>query len=699
MAQCVQTPTLTTTQVSTSESFFPTSSLVTSTLPGSVSTSIFRTCTQTNSSVPCEPTLTSSLVTLPGNTTVVTVPATGTSEIPITNVVTLFGSSCSSSPSSSPSSTPSSTPSITPSSTPSDIVSTPPPSLIPTSSTVTSDGSTFVDFSTITSSSSPTTIASPDNTGTSLFSSPSPSIPTPTANTSTSTPSPTLTTSSQTTGTSTSSISPPTTDTSFSSSSLPPSSFPITTSTTTFSSTSAVVQFTGSSNNLNGNHSTKKSSNAGPIAGGVIGGIAALALLGFLTWRLIKRQPRFDDIFNKDTGPHYKKRTNGESEPKPYTYGLIGGQNTTSNPIGVTPPSSPPPTQQNIGHDITNGQDNQGMAPQGQQPSTSNNIGPYQNGSGGNEIGHAPQSTGNDIGRVPNQPPLQHLRNPSLTPLLAGLGVAAAAGGANAAVASGSRPNSSRPSSSASSQPSGLGPLVLPAQTPGFASASSYPPALQNWTNAQGYTPPNSSPAVSNTQGYAPGPSMGASQGMGPSPGGSSNSMGPGPSNQGGSSWQPGPSAGGSSSGGSGTVYNPVPPGVMPILAAAGLLRNSNSQETSQRRQSEETYGRSGSPVSFQEQRVLQVTNAEPSSPSSRNSREIYDPNFYYSGQYEAASSSSLTAGPSGSSTSGVDGKGRPLNLRGEKAPLVHLDGSLYQEPDPAARRSVASPAPPEYRE
>ncbi|XP_006457816.1 hypothetical protein AGABI2DRAFT_114849 [Agaricus bisporus var. bisporus H97] len=71
---------------------------------------------------------------------------------------------------------------------------------------------------------------------------------------------------------------------------------------------------------------------------------------------------------------------------------------------------------------------------------------------------------------------------------------------------------------------------------------------------------------------------------------------------------------------------------------------------------------RAGSPVSFQERRVLQVMNADstplsPSSPAPRPStptgRSSLDPQR--------------------------DGKGR-LITKGEKAPIVHLDGSRYQE-------------------
>ena len=47
-----------------------------------------------------------------------------------------------------------------------------------------------------------------------------------------------------------------------------------------------------------------------------------------------------------------------------------------------------------------------------------------------------------------------------------------------------------------------------------------------------------------------------------------------------------------------------------------------------------------------------------------------------------------------------VDGKGRPVNLGGEKAPLVHLDGGRYEEPlvqigGPSS--SSNEPAPPAY--
>jgi hypothetical protein len=94
----------------------------------------------------------------------------------------------------------------------------------------------------------------------------------------------------------------------------------------------------------------------------------------------------------------------------------------------------------------------------------------------------------------------------------------------------------------------------------------------------------------------------------------------------------------------------------------------------------------------------LQVTNADPSEPlylPVGPSRQSYVGGSYFPNQ-GAASSASASAGPSqassGVATVAADGKGRPLNTLGEKAPLVHLDGGLYQEPAPDT-----VPAPPAY--
>ncbi|KDR73703.1 hypothetical protein GALMADRAFT_142159 [Galerina marginata CBS 339.88] len=659
MAACVQTPSLTRTDVSTSESLFPTSSVLTSTLPGSVSTSIFRTCTRTNTSIPCEPTLTSILVNIPGNTTVLTVPVTGTIDVPITNIVTLFGSSCSSSISTPPPDSPTS--SSTTSSTPVFSTSTPPPSIVTSSSVFTTDGSTFVSVFQSTTT-PPPTVVDTSSTGTSL----------------------------QFTDSS-SSFTPPTS--SSSSSTVPTLSYTSYSASPSTSAAVVVVQSTGTSLPNNGVHQNdKKANNTGPIVGGVVGGLVALVVLGLLTWKLIKKQSRFDDVFNQDHKHHNKPKK--DSDPKPYDYGLIG---QSTNPTGLDTHG----LDNNAGNDVGH----QG----GQQ--AGNNVGyqggndtGYQGGQGGNDVGYQGGnnigSGGNTTGSVPNQPPLQHLRNPSLAPLLAGVGAAAAAATANASASS--RPSSSRPSSS-SSQPSG--PLVTNApqgQYPPIPS-SSYPPALQNWSNTQGYAPMNApggyqNPATTNSQGYGAGPSM-----AGPSSGlthtGSVTSFGSDPSTYSTSSWA-GPSGSG---GGSGPVFNPALPGMVPLIAATGMRNNNKQKAPALPQQYEDPFARSGSPVSIQEQRILQVTNGEPSSPGA-NESGIYNPNAYYSA--EASSSSSTAAGPStsggsqaGSSSTGgvIDGKGRPLNFRGEKAPLVHLDGGVFEERAPDA--PIVGPAPPAYSE
>ncbi|ELR03149.1 hypothetical protein VC83_08460 [Pseudogymnoascus destructans] len=61
-------------------------------------------------------------------------------------------------------------------------------------------------------------------------------------------------------------------------------------STTGPSSSSPTAPFAGAPSSTDG--SAGKSSNAGPIAGGVVGGIAALALIAFLVWFLRRRKAR-----------------------------------------------------------------------------------------------------------------------------------------------------------------------------------------------------------------------------------------------------------------------------------------------------------------------------------------------------------------------------------------------------------------------
>jgi len=67
-----------------------------------------------------------------------------------------------------------------------------------------------------------------------------------------------------------------------------------------------------------------------------------------------------------------------------------------------------------------------------------------------------------------------------------------------------------------------------------------------------------------------------------------------------------------------------------------------------------------------------------------------------YAGIGSASSSSSMGGAASSSSQEEAplyDEQGRPLNMPPEKAPLVHLDGTLYQQPPSGSR------APPAYIE
>ena len=121
-------------------------------------------------------------------------------------------------------------------------------------------------------------------------------------------------------------------------------------------------------------------------------------------------------------------------------------------------------------------------------------------------------------------------------------------------------------------------------------------------------------------------------------------------------------------------MYAAPIPGIIPVMGGAATRHR---QQTS-----DPVYNRSGSPVSIQEQRILQVSNAGPD---------------------EASSSSAAINYPStADATTAYDGKGRPINLGGEKPALVHLDGGRYEEPsaggggDGVAPRPMGA-APPAY--
>jgi len=289
----------------------------------------------------------------------------------------------------------------------------------------------------------------------------------------------------------------------------------------------------------------------------------------------------------------------------------------------------------------------------------------------------------NDIGPQPSQVPPHHVRNPSLIPLLGAVGVAAAGAGA-ASISTTSQQSTSRPSTS---RPSTSQPSTSDSQMATQSGQGQDQGYLQNWG-------PNQTYGSTSTQGgyNAQGLASGSGQASGSVPT---------------SSLAPNTSVGstGSMPSGAGSSTGPYMPPIIPIIA--GSVRNNRQQ------QYEDPFNRAGSSSSgsTQEQRILQVTNADPF--SSYDEGSIYDPNIYYAeGPFSssAAAGSSSLAGPSGGTSSAsafvMDGKGRRHNTPREKVPIVHLDGELYQQPVPGAQMGFEnatsqSPgqAPPAYRE
>jgi hypothetical protein len=113
-----------------------------------------------------------------------------------------------------------------------------------------------------------------------------------------------------------------------------------------------------------------------------------------------------------------------------------------------------------------------------------------------------------------------------------------------------------------------------------------------------------------------------------------------------------------------------------PYCGGRPILLNQHKAGPSQRY--EDPFARTGSPVAYQDHPVLRVRNAEPSICSLRGLRR--------------RRSAHLACRCLDHQGRRYDGKGRPLNVGGEKAPLVHLDGGAYQE-------QPRTPAPPAYRD
>ncbi|KAF5330542.1 hypothetical protein D9619_005230 [Psilocybe cf. subviscida] len=550
---CTPTPTLTRTVTQTTTSLSTTSTTSLTTLPDSVSVTTIPCPPQPTGSVVsvsvCVPTV--STITIPGNTSVITIPVTVPVDVFVTDTTTLFGTACSTSI---------------------------PPSVPPT-------------------------------------------VPPTTA------PPPPLT-------------SPPVNNNS-SSSSIPPSSTP----SLTYSSTPSSSQPPAPTNTLQDPPSTNQKSNSiGPIVGGVVGGLAVLILLGFFTLRFIKKQHRFDSLFN-DKDDDKSSTTPFRKNPleSDFNYNPIGQQKP---PSGITPPSSPPPSGQG----------------------TFNNA--------------------------------AHGRRPSITPLLGGLGGAAglgvAANGVGSASSSYNNIGGASGPSTVSSQQRLVGQMPMstgnvqsqgyypPLPQQGIASSStaqpmSYPPKPQQpdtWNPSTLY-----GPSTSNAVGYAGGLSSNPSVGSSLQPSSSSGlgyTTSVGSVATGVSSW------GATSVTTSSARRNSTQPG----FAALGqqLQQPQPRQSPMLYTQYEDPFARSGSPVSIQEQRILQVVNAEPSSPSaSSNAVQAQSSSQAYHVANLSATEQEVVGAGAGAAAQ-RDGNGGPM--RDEKSPAVHLNGALYQEP----------PAPPAYQ-
>ncbi|PPQ99214.1 hypothetical protein CVT24_009233 [Panaeolus cyanescens] len=470
-----------------------------------------------------------------------------------------------------------------------------------------------------------------------------------------------------------------------------------TTSSFTPTSSTDVPPPTGTSN--------KSSAPIGAIVGGVVGGIAALAVLGILTWYLIRKQTGFDKFFNRDEdgtlndgGPSLKP----QPTDKLYNYQLVGENNTV-------------PSNQLQG----------------------------------------PGGFGQDIGNAPAQQPSApgHVRTPSMTPLLVSVAGAAAASGAIAAATTASSRRSED-----SSQPLGgptAGPHAHAHAAPGAGGGppSSYPPAMQNWQAGQNqgvYGPMHGQAqgfANVNAMGYPPGPpsnltSMYTGSSGGPSTPGtmSTGLLGHNTSVSSGSVYSGNTSPPPSQWGGS--AVNPPfgGPAILPVMTGMSQQSSQQQQHFGQPQQQQSPFGHSqqqpqafGQPQQQQQpqfnsypqqqqqqqhydpyaqshtgsssaspepQRPLQVINADPY--TSGGSFAAYETAGSSSGAGASGSGSGSGLGAAGASSSAaaaaaVDGKGRPINTLGEKAPLVHLDGGMYQEPAPG--QLPAGAAPPAYGE
>ena len=379
-----------------------------------------------------------------------------------------------------------------------------------------------------------------------------------------------------------------------------------------------------------------------------------------------KKQSKFDRFFNHDKGHHdfhhHGPHHRGPLLEKPsYQYGMVG--QPASNPVSLEPPAvqhafgnsggtgqaqGPP---QSIAGQTINGNDGGLGHASGQfggqvsgqasgqvsgqvSGQASGQIsgqvsGPLANDGGLGQASGPSGALGTGLGQnvagashgvIGNMAPIARTGDPSLVPLITGVGSRVGASGLLAAATS-SRPSSSRPSSGSSSQV--LGPLVTPAKPQG-----GYLPTQQSWNTSHGYgqahagpsTPPNNDVTTEVSISRTASTSSAYSH----------------------SSWIGEPSTSYIVDDNSGSV-----PPILPSMEAS-----SHQQQQYQQHRQRTSFGRVPS---------RQVANYE------------YQP-------YADVGSSSMGGASSSQEAPVYDEQGRPLNISSEKAPLVHLDGALYQE-------------------
>ena len=353
---------------------------------------------------------------------------------------------------------------------------------------------------------------------------------------------------------------------------------------------------------------------------------------------MVQKSNRFDNFFNPDDDIKYLK--NGPSSD-PYQYGPVGQQD--AQPIGISPPTSPGLQPTNIGNDT---------APFN-NPNAGSDVGQY-NGSADNGVNVGPTTidpglAGNDVMyNGPNHTPVYGLRDPGFTPLIVGVAGAAAAAGA-ATAGRNNRPGTS--SSGRYSSGSDLAGQQASRTSYHPQQFNAYPPALATYAQQQqqGFGAPPTGHGQPVFFQNAGNPTLSPPSGI------------------------PGNTAGAS---GSSNLPQMAGAAAMPIMMQGQFPQQQYWQtQQPQQQRYEDTFARtatSGSSTQENPNQVLQVVNAD-------------------TGTFaEGSSTPGLTivgSSPSGSQ----DGKGRQLYLRGEKVPLVHLDGGAYQE--------ASTPAPPAYME